>query len=159
MKTAMVLSRWVGFAILSSMSFSAYASAERPATGLVIENAWVRQVPEGVPHTAAYLKVSNPSGHEVKIVGASSSIAKAVELHTHVEKNGGMKMEQVDFVVVPAHKSVLFKPKGLHLMLFFLKPEFKSARDVSLELKLADGTKKAFTASIRGFDSPSSSTK
>jgi hypothetical protein len=58
------------------------------------------------------------AGEADRLVAASSAVTTSIELHTHREANGVMRMERVEAVDVPAGGTVTFAPGGLHLMLF-----------------------------------------
>ena len=140
-------------ALILSHSISAWAAP----SAIQASDVWIRKVPKEVPHTAAYLVLTNPTDQEIKLIGATTSIAKTVELHTHVARDGGMKMEQVESIAIPAHGKVQLQPKGLHLMVLFLKTKFESAKKVSFTLKFSDGSSQIVSADVRGFDQPSHS--
>ena len=69
-----------------------------------------------------------------KLIGAKSTVAKMVEVHTHVHKDGVMSMQKVDSLEIPAGETVLFKPGGLHLMLMGLQQEMKEGNEFKIDL-------------------------
>ncbi|HVY87906.1 MAG TPA: copper chaperone PCu(A)C [Hyphomonadaceae bacterium] len=53
-----------------------------------------------------------------RIVAVSSSEADAVEIHESVTHDGQVSMKRVTTLDLPANTDVVFKPNGLHLMVF-----------------------------------------
>ena len=102
--------------------FSAALPAQEFTLGnMTIAGAWSREMPPNAPNGAVYFRVENRGGEPDRIVSVRTDIAEAVELHTHELKDGMMKMRRVESVEVPAGGAALFKPHGLHVMLFGLK--------------------------------------
>lgn len=102
--------------------FSAALPAQEFTLGNVtIAGPWSREMPPNAPNGAAYFRVENRGGEPDRILSARTDIAEAAELHTHDMQDGMMKMRQVESVDVPAGGEALFKPHGLHVMLFGLK--------------------------------------
>ena len=102
--------------------FSAALPAQEFTLGNVtIAGPWSRELPPNAPNGAAYFRVENRGDEPDRILSARTDIAEAVELHIHDMQDGMMKMRRVGSVDVPAGGEVLFKPHGLHVMLFGLK--------------------------------------
>lgn len=110
---------------------------------------YVAAVPPTSQNTACYLTLKNTGREVVRLVSASSPVAEAVETHHHIHQNGMMKMEKVDSLEIPAGKEVQLKPMGYHLMMFGLKKEFRSAKNVKLILNFSDGSSLKVTAPIK----------
>ena len=119
-RRAATLARW---AFVTAVTLcSAVSSAQEFTLGSVtIAGPWSREMPPNAPNGAAYFRVENRGGEPDRIVFARTDIAETVELHTHEMDGGMMKMRQVESVEIPAGGEVLFKPHGLHVMLFGLK--------------------------------------
>jgi hypothetical protein len=101
----------------------AEAPVRRVTAGeLSIENASFRPPPGGVTTGAGYMTIRNGGVEPDRLVGASSPQATTIELHTHREVAGAMRMERVEGVDVPARGSTTFAPGGLHLMMFGFVP-------------------------------------
>lgn len=126
-----------------------------PALGLAappvtIAGAWARATPPGVTTAAAYLIVTN-DGATDRLLGASSTAARQVVLHTQVEEHGMQHMRQLESLEVPAHGSVELAPGHTHLMLVDivapLTPDaaiqvtlrFEKAGDVTVDVPVRDG--------------------
>lgn len=90
------------------------------AHALTIEHATAIATIPGAANSAAFMTLSNPSNSDIRLVKAQSEVGNRIELHTHSNDNGVMRMRQVDQIVVGAGQSVELKPGGLHVMLMQL---------------------------------------
>ncbi len=70
--------------------------ADQMANGISLSAAWARATPGGARIGAAFLDISAAAGVEDKLVGASSPIAQAVELHDHIREGGIVKMRRIE---------------------------------------------------------------
>jgi periplasmic copper chaperone A len=114
-----------------------------------IENAWVRALPPTQKMTAGYLRLSNNGESAFSVVGASSDIAKMVEIHTTVEVEGLMRMQQLESVAVGPGESVEFSPGGTHLMFMGLLRMPRPGEEVQICLQLASGGEVCTVASAQ----------
>ena len=137
---------WVAALAAGLLSLTAVAAQD---TKLEIENAWVRALPPFQPTTAAYLTVVNRGEVAVAIVGASSNVAKKVELHTTRKVDGLMRMEQLQGLAVAPGERVVLAPGGTHLMLLGLAYMPAPGDDVQLCLQLAVGGEVCTVAEVR----------
>ena len=88
-----------------------------------VVGAWARASIPGAPNTVAYGLLLNLTNSADTLVGASSSVAQAAELHdTLIGQNGVMSMTPLPSgIAVPAGGAVLLQPGGMHIMLVGLK--------------------------------------
>ncbi|WJG09922.1 copper chaperone PCu(A)C [Aliiglaciecola sp. LCG003] len=105
---------------------------------LLVEHATVRLLPPGVPNTSAYFTIENTGETDRYLVSASSTFSASTELHAHIMDGEMMRMEQQQQVMIPAGEKVMFKPGGLHLMIFGLKAPLKEQQKVSFTLYTKD---------------------
>ena len=82
------------------------------------KDAWVRGTVPSQKTTGAFMTLT--STEDVKIVAASSPVAKKAEIHTSMMMNGVNMMHSTDSVALPAGKPVEFKNGGYHVMLMDL---------------------------------------
>ncbi|MCP4915015.1 MAG: copper chaperone PCu(A)C [Oligoflexia bacterium] len=106
---------------------------------LKIENERVRMLPPSSVATGAFMKISNSSDKEIKLIKAKSSKAKMTELHNHFKIDGMMKMRQVPFIKIPAKGYVLLKPGSFHIMLIDLNGSLKLREKVKIDLTFDNG--------------------
>lgn len=114
-----------------------------------VESPYVREVPPGVITSASFLTLKNSSDKEVALIKASSDIAKNVELHLHIHKDGMMEMRQVDKITIPANGVTELKPSGYHIMLIDLTRKIKSGDLVNISLEFNDGSKQTIKAEVK----------
>lgn len=117
-----------------------------------VSGAWVREPIPGRAMSAAFMQLSNPGSADKVLVSARAEWAGNIEIHTHINDNGVMRMRQIDSITVPASGSVSLQPGGLHLMLFNL--QLPLSAPLALELCFADGECQAVEADIRGMEGP-----
>lgn len=119
------------------------------ADSLSVSDLYVRAVPPGQPNSAAFMTIRNDGATNHAVVGAESPASKIVELHTHVEDGGVMKMRRIEKIEVPAQGETLLKPGGLHVMLIDLNEGLKEGTSIPLTLVFEDGSKKEIQAPVR----------
>lgn len=124
--------------LLIALTFLLSFSAQ--ARDLQIEGAYIRAVPPTTPVTAAFMQIHNQGNQPLALVSASSSVAEAVELHTHTKVEGVMQMRQVEKIDLAAKSTTHLQPGGLHIMLIGLKKPLKAGDQVLISLKLDDGS-------------------
>lgn len=105
----------------------------------VQDSAWARATPPGSNTTAIYLTLMNHSDTDIDLTSVSADISDRVELHTHMNHDGMMKMQEVSSITVPADGQASLKPHGDHIMVFNLLEQLKAGKEVSLELTFNDG--------------------
>lgn len=135
----------------AALLFSAL-SIGAPATEIVIGDPYVRAVPPGQPNSAAFMSLNNPSTSPRALVDATSPFAEIVELHTHLNEGGMMRMRPVERIALPAGETVLLQPGGLHVMLIGLKRPLTPDTAVELTLMFDDGSKVSIQAPVRQID-------
>ena len=121
------MKKTLGAIVLSAMSGSAFAE-------LIVENANIRESIPGAPNSAAFMILKNTSAQDVVLTSATSELARATELHNHINDNGVMRMREVPEIVVPAGQSVELKPGGLHVMFMGLATPLKQGEQGSFTL-------------------------
>lgn len=117
-----------------SILFFALAQFSISQDTIVINDAWVREVPPGSSVSAAYMKIEN-TGNPDKLVSLSSEAAEKVELHnSKVDENSIATMELIEILDIPSESSVELKPGGMHIMLIGLKESLVGKETVKLTL-------------------------
>ncbi|MFW6091794.1 MAG: copper chaperone PCu(A)C [Actinomycetota bacterium] len=117
---------------------------------LTVEEAWVKAADEGM--TAAFGVLANTSDADVRVVGAESPAAAAVELHEVAEVDGEQTMREKDGgFEVPAGSEHVLEPGGDHLMLMDLAGPVQPGEGVDVVLTLQDGSTVELTAQAKDF--------
>lgn len=114
-------------------------SSKTFAAGVSVEHAYARAVPQGQPNSAAFMVLTNTTGHDRALVDARSNVSKAVELHTHTMEGGMMRMRRVKQIDIKAGSTTELKPGGFHVMFIGLKQALNVGDKVYLELVFDDG--------------------
>ena len=117
---------------------------------VTVSGAWVREPIPGRMMSAAFMQLSNPGTADKVLVSARADWAGSIEIHTHLNDNGVMRMRQIESLTVPAGGAVTLQPGGLHLMLFRL--QLPLSDPLMLELCFADGECQTVAAEIRGME-------
>jgi periplasmic copper chaperone A len=142
----------IAASLLTLISLAAAAEPAQPgkaADGLVVADAYARAVPPGQPNSAVFMTLTNTLDNDHALVGASSTAAEVVELHTHRMDDGMMRMRRVDRIDLPGGAQVELKPGGLHVMLIGLKRPLVAGDEVAVTLVLDDGSSRQITAPVR----------
>ncbi len=137
------ISRFITLSLLFILPTVAVASGHM---ALKIDDAYVRVVPPGQKNTGVFMKLHNPSDKLRSIISAESNAAEIVELHTHINEGGMMKMRRIEKIDIPAKGMTMLKPGGLHVMLIGLTEEIVEGKPVEITLVFANGERTAFKA-------------
>lgn len=119
--------------------------------GITVHNAWMRPTAQG-DNGAVYFVLHNDSTEADELLGASSNVAEAVEIHESSMAVGTdvMKMNQVFSVPLGRGSEVVFEPGGYHIMLVNVSRElpvgetievtlhFKNHEDVPINISVAE---------------------
>lgn len=114
-----------------------------------IESAYVRAVPPGQINSAAFMQLKNTGTQEISLIAASGDVAKNVELHTHIQDDGVMKMRQISQINLPAGAPVTLQPGGMHIMLIGLTRNLTAGENIDLALKFSDGTEQTLQIPVK----------
>ncbi|SFG95130.1 copper chaperone PCu(A)C [Neptunomonas qingdaonensis] len=113
-----------------------------------VESAYVRAVPPGQMNSAAFMQLKNEGPEDISLVAAKSQAAKNVELHTHTQDNGVMRMRQVSEISLPAGEAITLQPGGMHIMLIGLTQNLAAGENISLSLEFSDGSQQALEVPV-----------
>ena len=116
--------------------FMMAASAEHAVQlgNLKIKDPYARATVPAQKAGGGFVKIEN-AGAADKLIGASSSVAKEMQLHTMSMDGNVMKMRELKAIDVPANGEVKLAPGGLHLMLIDIKSPLKKGDMVPVKLK------------------------
>lgn len=94
-----------------------YACAT-PAEPFEVTDAQVRALVPGRDTTAGYFVLTNHTADKITLTGASSELARAIEMHKTVQRENSVGMQRVSNLSVEPGEQVRFERGGLHLMIF-----------------------------------------
>jgi copper(I)-binding protein len=129
------------------------AQAARP-DDIQVKDAWVRATTgsRDATMTGAFMEISNQGDEAVRLTGATSSVARKVEVHTMVMKGDKMVMRQIEGgLEIEAGSHVHLRPGGDHVMLMGLSDPLAAGDEVDLSLAFDDGTEEEVTAPVKTF--------
>lgn len=116
------------FRTLSLMTAAAVIAVASPALAepatlgsLSVDAPWSRASAGAARAGAAFMTITNSGAEADRLVSAAADATAArVELHTHTNDNGVMRMRQVPAIDLPAGETVTLQPGGLHVMMMGL---------------------------------------
>ncbi len=123
------------FACLAA--FGSAAAADATVGEITIKQPWARAT-VGAGAGAAFLSIDNAGAKLDRLVGASSSVAKTTELHTHIKDGEVMRMRRIDVIEVPAKATTTLQPGGLHVMFLGLTEPLAAGGSFPLTLRFAE---------------------
>lgn len=83
-----------------------------------ISDANMAELIPGKNNGAVFMSLHNAAKTDVKLVSATADWAGSVEIHTHINDNGVMRMRQIEALTIPANSMQSLQRGGLHLMVF-----------------------------------------
>lgn len=128
------------------LAASGVAHAAGAADAVTAVDPYMRLMPPGATATAAFMTLRNGGDKDVKLVKAESPVAKTVELHTHINEGGVMKMRQVNAIDVKSKNQTVLEPGGLHIMMINPVGTVKEGDKVAITLGFDDGSSKKIEA-------------
>ena len=103
------------------------------AEDIEVHNAWVRPTAQG-ENAAVYLALHNHTDESDELVGASSTVTDAVEIHESKMENDVMQMNMLPSLPIAADEEIIFTPGGLHIMLVSVNEELVLGEHIGLIL-------------------------
>lgn len=100
-----------------------------------VRDAWARPAAQG-ENGALYFVIR--SAKEDELLGISSEVAEAVEMHESMMNGDVMEMHPLHSVPLKAGAEVKFEPGGLHVMLVSLKQDLKVGSEIEATLDFRD---------------------
>ena len=115
------------------LSISTLLSACGVEKGIEAHEVWMRPASQG-ENGAVYFLIHNHSSKADELIGVSSDVARAVEIHESKMTGDVMEMRQIQSLPLRAHSEVQFEPGKLHFMLVALKKDLKVGDQVEITL-------------------------
>jgi copper(I)-binding protein len=131
------------------MTIALILSGVVAADAVIVIDPYVRAMPPGQKVTGAFLSLKNDSGSDRSLVRAESDVAKNVEMHEHVHKDGMMQMREVEKIDIAKGSTTALKPGGLHIMLIGLTRELNVGDIVDIKLIFDDGSELIAKAPVK----------
>lgn len=119
------------------------------AGGIETSHIQIRATAPGMPVTGGYVTITNHGDADDRLVGASATFAKSVEIHETIHDDGVMKMRQRDGgIELPAGETVMLKPGGLHIMFMGLSETMADGDMREAVLQFESGHNKTVPAMV-----------
>lgn len=128
----LMLAALPGLSLAVALAHPAAAHSYK-AGDIEIGHPWSRAAPANITG-AGFMSLRNTGTAPDRLIGASAEIARVVEIHTHVQEGGVMRMRPVDGVEIAPGAEVKLAPGGYHLMLIGLKQALRKDDRVPVTL-------------------------
>ena len=124
------MKRFFAILLAGMLLLSACSSGE----GVEPHEFWMRSgLKDG--NSAAYMILHNHTNQDADLIGASSDVATAVEIHlSSMGADGTMQMAQQESVAIPAGEELELKPGSYHIMFIGLTRDLNVGDEVTLTL-------------------------
>lgn len=127
------------------------------AAGIHIKDQWARATVEGMKMGGAFMTIHNDDKQQDFLLGGSTSVAERVEVHTHVNDNGVMRMREVEGgVPLAAGATTELKPGSYHIMFMGLKQPLKEGETVAVTLKFKNAKAQTVHIPVKTAPKPTS---
>lgn len=123
--------RTTAITALAALTLAAPALAQ----SIEIYDPYARSASPMAKTGAAFMMIHNTGDTDDRLVGAASPAARMVQLHTHREEGGVMKMIHVEEgFAIPAGETFFLQRGGNHVMLMGLTEPFEQGKTIPLTL-------------------------
>ncbi len=138
----------IGLTMMAVLAVVAVACGD-DAADPVFDDVWARPGAAG-DNAAAYMNITNEGDEDAILTGASSDVARMVEVHESRMEDGTMRMEEIPELVIEPGETVSLEPGGFHVMFmnlerdldpddtFMLTLHFDDLDDIELEVTVAE---------------------
>ena len=133
----------------AALTIMATTAATAADTTLRIHEPYIRLAPPGAAATGAFMRIENTGAADRTLIKAESPAAKSVELHTHLNENGVMKMREVPGIAIKARGQTELKPGSFHVMLIGMTRVLQAGDTVPITLNFDNGDKQQINAPVR----------
>ena len=119
------------------------------AGDIMIHDAFARVARPGAPSGAVFMTIHNMGETTDRLIGAESPVAARVELHTHIDDDGVMRMRRIEGgIELPAGAMHELARGGDHVMLMGITEELEEGGEVPLTLIFETQGKMSLTVTI-----------
>src|SRR4051812_48984501 len=130
------LSKFLAAFVVVLVSCTPASAHDFNLQGIVIGHPFATPTPPAAPTAAVYLLLENKTKAADKLVSASTTRAKSVELHSMSMAGDVMRMREVEAIEIKPGQKIDMRPgSGFHLMLTDLAAPLKVGDKFPLTLK------------------------
>ncbi len=134
----------LGLSMAAIMPFASAAGA-----GVSVEAPWARATLEGMSMGGIFMNITNTGADDV-LVGGSSPTSERVEIHTHINDKGVMRMRELENgLPLKKGETVPLKPGSYHVMLMGLKAPLTVGQTFPVTLKFKNTQPQTVTVTVK----------
>lgn len=100
-----------------------------------VRHPWSRATAPGAKVAAGYMEIRNNGTRPDRLLSASTSAAKRVEMHITQRDGEVMKMREVKAFDIPPRERTTLRPGGAHLMLVDIAQPLKKGERFTMTLR------------------------
>ncbi len=101
-------------------------------------------------NSAAYMVLKNFTDADLALIGASSDVANAVEIHlSQMKADGTMEMIQQEAIAIPAGGETELKPGSYHVMFIGLKNDLAAGDEITVTLHFDNYEDMTLTVAVK----------
>lgn len=123
--------------LILSAALLAACSAAPNEGGIEISDIRINPPLPGQTTGVGFMSVEN-KGAADRLLSVSSPVSARIELHTHIDDGGVMRMRKVGGIDLPAGKTVELKPGSYHIMMFDSDMTLGEDTTVTLDFETAE---------------------
>ena len=125
--------KWI---FLSSFLVALAAFAHSHEKGdIQVRHPWSRATPPGAKVGVGYLEIRNKGSQPDRLLSATTTAARRVEMHLTEQAGEVAKMRQLRAFEIPGRERLELRPGGAHLMLVDLVAPLKKGERFSMTLR------------------------
>ena len=119
------------------------------AADIQVGHSWARATLPGMSMGGVFMQVVNGDADNI-LVGGSSPVAEKVEIHTHINDNGVMRMRELENgLPLKKGETVPLKPGSYHVMLMGLKAPLTVGQTFPVTLKFKNTQPQTVTVTVK----------
>ncbi|MGH8672600.1 MAG: copper chaperone PCu(A)C [Burkholderiales bacterium] len=139
--------------IVSLVSLAVHA-ADPGTEKLTVSEVWAPLIPAVTRSAAVYMKITNRATTAERLLGVSSSAARHSALHAMIMEGDIARMRPLSALEIPAGKSVLLEPGGLHVMLVGLNQPLTEGQTIPLTLRFESAGTRVVRVAVQKRSAP-----
>jgi copper(I)-binding protein len=109
------------------------------AGAIGIDHARAAPAAAGQKEEPAFMTLTNSSGKNDVLIGATCTVATSVELRSAVPAESGTRSRTLESIPIPANSTLEFKAQGYHLALMSVGYSFAAGDRIAATLRFASG--------------------
>ncbi|MEP3655956.1 MAG: copper chaperone PCu(A)C [Litorimonas sp.] len=134
---------------LAALTLIGCGEHTHPGEGIEISNARINPPLPGQTTGVAFMELINYDDSD-RLLAITSSASDRIELHTHLNEDGVMKMRRIDGVDLPHVEAVALKPGSFHVMMFDTSVALGDEVVLTLDFENADDLTVVAPVVLRG---------